>query len=135
MGARSMLDHALLSKTLTDLRDEFGRGFYSDLEKRSGVTNIGRYARGDMSASLDTWFKLYRAMPERIPEPCIKNEGIQSTGDGNRIIQTSTYFENSGNMREDVLELAKILNEYASPREVSKLFKQWKGVVRDSEKL
>lgn len=133
------LDHRYLNETLRKLRDENGRGFYTDLAKDSGVANIGRYARGEKDATFETWLRLHNARPDDIPAPCYQKgqlpAGMVSTGDNNRLVQTSTYVENAPNYSDELLELMKVLDQYANKVEIKALLRKWKAAAREVEKM
>lgn len=133
------LDHDYLTNILRTLRDEQGRGFYTELQSLSNVANIGRYARGEKQASFETWLKLHNAMPNDVPAPCYKEDslpaGMVSTGDNNRLVQTSNYVEGTYNYSDDLIELMKILDQYAPKVEIKKLLRQYRKLKHDAETL
>ena len=127
-----VLQHALLKK-----RDEYGeRGFYKELENLSGVTNVGRIARGLQKCTIDTWMKLCEADPD-LPPPCLKKDiasGMYSEGDHNRLVQTSTYVEKGYNFSDEALELIKLIDEYESKAGIKKLLRKYRKVREDHKK-
>lgn len=137
------LDFKYLSEALKLVRDENGRGFYTELEKLSGVTNIGRYARGEKNPSFDTWLLLHNAMPDQLPAPCYEKGkeplSMKSTGDHNRLVQTSTYVENTPEVKNEyspeLLQLIALLDEYGTKAEIKQLLRNWDKRRRDIEKM
>jgi hypothetical protein len=56
-----------------------------------------------------------------------------STGDNNRLVQTSTYVEGIPNFSDELLELIKIMDQYETKAEIRKLLNKYRRIKIEAE--
>lgn len=71
----SILKINKLRSALLDYKEKNGRHAWGKISKLSGVhrTGIARIASGMQEPTIETWYKIHKALPEEIPEPSIED--------------------------------------------------------------
>ena len=132
---RGMLAFQTLVKALNDYKKNGGK--WSELEKESGTNNLGKLARGENHPTVDTWLKLHFAKPDFFPEPqyynhqgnkkeITKYEQRANGTDINQLQGNGSISQNGTGLRGDVIEFAKLIQYYWSPKEIQSKIKELK---------
>ena len=133
------LNHKLLAEKLNKLYQAEGRGFWSELQRESGTSNLHRIADGSyQGVSHETWLKLHLARPDEIPPPTATNGTFTVIGDGNNTGNTNSPYTGGGasscNLPPALQELCGILAKYVAPIEIDRLLNKYRKVRDEFEK-
>jgi hypothetical protein len=114
-------------------------GKWVELENKTGTKNLGRLAKKVNEPTLETWLKLHLNLPDLFPAPeyytdahntrKVEIKKFTQTATGTNVNQlhgNGSINTGGSGLRADVLELAKLIEYYWSPKQIQEMIEKLK---------